>query len=85
MEQYVNTVGLMRVLLIFAFLNSVVRFTVTNILATMGEIKYNMIVSGVGIAIQVALDFLLIPVYEVIAIAVSNCFVFGTISIMIFA
>lgn len=83
-EQYLNTLGLMRVLLVAAFLNSGVRFTIANLLAAMGEIRYNMIVSVSGILIQVVLDIVLIPNYGVMAVAISNCFVFGAMAIILF-
>ncbi len=75
-EQYLNTVGLMRVLLLAAFLNSGLRYTIANILAAMGEIKYNMIISGIGIIIQIVLDLLFIPQFGSMAVAISNCVVF---------
>ena len=69
-------IGLMRGLLIAAFLNNGIRYTCANILAAMGEIKYNMIVSGLGIFAQIVLDVLLIPRIGVMAVAISNCIVF---------
>ena len=60
-ESYLNTVGLMKILLLSAFFNSGLRYTTANILAAMGEIKYNMIISGVGIIVQIILDILFIP------------------------
>lgn len=82
-EQYLNIVGLMRVLLLAAFLNSGLRYTTANILAAMGEVRYNMIISGVGIFVQIILDFILIPRLGVIAVAISNCIVFFAMSIFL--
>lgn len=82
-EQYLNIVGLMRVLLLAAFLNSGLRYTTANILAAMGEVRYNMIISGVGIVFQIILDFILIPRLGVIAVAISNCIVFFAMSIFL--
>ncbi len=75
-EQYLNTVDLMRLLTLGAFINSGLRYTTANILAAMGEIKYNMIISGAGIAVQILLDLILIPSMGLTAVAVSNCIVF---------
>ena len=75
-EQYLNVVGLMRVLLLAAFFNSGLRYTTANILAAMGEIKYNMIISGIGIVVQIVLDLLFIPRFGAMAVALSNCVVF---------
>ncbi len=82
-EQYLNTVGLMRVLLVAAVLNSGVRYTTANLLAAMGQVKYNMIISGVGIIMQVVLDIFLIPHMGVMAVAISNCLVFIVMSIFL--
>ena len=82
-EQYLNIVGLMRLLLLAAFLNSGLRYTTANILAAMGEVRYNMIISGVGIFVQIILDFILIPRLGVIAVAISNCIVFFAMSIFL--
>lgn len=75
-EQYMNVAGLMRALLLAAFLNSGIRFTTANLLASMGQVRYNMITSGVGIVVQVALDLLLIPQMGVMAVAVTSCMVY---------
>lgn len=75
-EQYLNVVGLMKILLIGAFLNAGLRYTPANLLASMGEIKYNMIVSGIGIVLQIVIDIILIPKYGVTGVAFSNCIVF---------
>ena len=82
-EQYLNVIALMRVLLIGAFFNSGLRYTTANLLAAMGEIKYNMAVSGAGIIIQIVLDCLLIPQMGVMAVAVSNCVVFMMMAIVL--
>ena len=83
-EQYLNTVGLMRVLLVAAFLNSGIRFTIANILAAMGQVRFNMIVSGCGICLQVVLDMILIPKVGVIGVAISNCVVYLLMSLALF-
>ena len=83
-EQYLNVVNLMRVLLLAAFLNSSLRYTTANLLAAMGEIKYNMIISGIGIAIQILFDIIFIPIWGVMAVAISNCIVYGTMAIVLF-
>ena len=82
--QYTNTIALMRVLLLAAFLNSGIRYTIANILAAMGEIKYNMIISGIGIGLQIILDIILIPKIGVMAVAISNCGVYLLMSLALF-
>lgn len=83
-EDYVNTVGLMRVLLIASFFNSGIRFTVANIFASMGKIKYNLAVSGLGIILLVILDYLTIPKYGAYGVAVADCIVYGLMGIVLF-
>lgn len=83
-EQYLNVVGLMRVLLIAAFINSGLRFTTANLLAAMGQIKYNMIISGFGIVTQLILDFLLIPKWGGMGVAISNCAVYLAMAVSLF-
>lgn len=83
-EQYLNTVLLMRVLLLAAFLNSGLRYTTANLLASMGQIRYNMIVSGFGIIVQILLDVILIPRLGVMAVAISNCFVYFMMAVILF-
>ena len=84
-RDYLNVIGLMCVLLLAAFINSGLRFTTANVLASMGEVRYNMIVSGVGIALQFGLDVFLIPRLGVMAVAVSNCFVCLLMAAVLFA
>ena len=74
----------MRILLLAAFINSVLRYTTANLLAAMGRIKYNMIVSSAGIIIQMALDFMLIPSMGAMGVAISSCVVFAMMSIALF-
>lgn len=85
-DQYSNIIGIMRLLLFVSFLNSGVRYPIANILAAMGKIKYNMIVSFVGIFIQIILDFILIPSYGIIGVAVGNgvVYAFMAITLLIF-
>lgn len=83
-KQYLNTVGLMRALMLAAFFNSGLRFTSANLLAAMGKIKYNLIVSLAGIIIQIILDYLLIPIYGANGVAISNCVVFSMMAIVLF-
>ncbi|MCI8565291.1 MAG: oligosaccharide flippase family protein [Lachnospiraceae bacterium] len=82
-EDYVNTVTLMRILLISAFFNSGIRFTVANIFAAMGEIKYNLVISGLGTALLLILDFITIPSYGAYGVAAANCIVYAMMGIVL--
>ena len=75
-EQYLSAVPIMRMLLIASLFNNGVRSTIANILSAVGEQKRNLIVAGVGMAIQVTLDCLLIPRYGGMGVAFSSMFVY---------
>ena len=75
-EQYLAAVPIMRILLLAAFFNCGLRYTTANILAAMGQIKYNMIISAVGIILQVAINLLIVPHYAAVGIAVTSCVVY---------
>lgn len=83
-NEYVNTVTLMRILLLAAFLNSGIRYTSANILAAMGKIKYNMAVSAIGMVILIILDFVLTPKFGYYGVAAANCFVYLIMGISLF-
>ena len=83
-ENYLNVVPLMRVLLIGAFINSGFRYVTANILSAMGKIRSNLVISSIGIILQVAFDILLIPRFGAIGVAYSNCVVFTIMSIALF-
>ena len=70
----------MIIMLVGAFFNSGLRYTTANLLAAMGEIKYNMIISGVGIGLQLILDLVLIPHLGAMGVALSNCIIFALMS-----
>ncbi len=80
-RNYLNVVDLMRVLLLAAFINSGLRYTTANLLAAMGEIRFNMIISAVGIAAQIVLDILLIPRFGAMGVAFGNCIVYSIMAV----
>ena len=83
-EQYLNIVSLMRVLLLAAFFNCGLRYTTANLLAAMGQIKYNMTVSAVGMALQVGINLFMIPRYGVMGVAATSCAVYLTMAAVLF-
>lgn len=80
-EEYLNIVGIMRILLLAAFLNCGLRFTTANLLAAMGEVKYNMIVSGIGMAMQIAINLYAAPIYGVISVTITSCVVYAFMAV----
>ena len=65
------------ILLTAAFFNCGLRYTTANILAAMGKVKYNMAVSAAGMAIQIAVNIKMVPVYGTLAVAVTSCIVYA--------
>lgn len=74
--QYLNIVPVMRVLLLATFFNCGLRYTTANLLAAMGKIKYNMIVSAVGMAFQIGINLFMVPRFGVMGVAVTSCVVY---------
>lgn len=80
-QQYENVVGLMRLLLIGSFLNCGLRFTTANILAAMGQIKYNMAISMIGVLMQLIINIKIIPIYGSYGIAITSIVVYAFMAI----
>jgi O-antigen/teichoic acid export membrane protein len=73
---YSNINNVMRLLLIASFANSGIRVTTANILASMGQIKYNMIISFSGIILQVVMNIFMIPRYGINGVAITSITVY---------
>jgi len=82
-EQYLNVIPLMELLLVAAFLNSAIRYTIANILGAIGKISNNLVVSIFGMVLQIVLDCLLIPNYGAYGAAVASIIVYLSMSIML--
>lgn len=74
--QYVEVVPIMRGLLIAAFANSALRYTTAHILSSMGQVKYNMIISAVGMIFQIGLNIMVIPIYGALGAVFTSIFVY---------
>lgn len=81
---YINIVPIMRLLLLSAFINSGLRFTTANLLAAMGQIKYNMIISFIGVLLQVVINFQVIPIFGVKGIAYTSIIVYSLMALALF-
>ena len=82
-EQYLSAVGLMRILVFAAVINAGLRHLTAHILASMGQIKYNMIVSAVGMAFQIVLNIVIIPRYGSIGVAWVSVVIYSAMAIAI--
>lgn len=80
-EQYLDTVKLMRILLLASFFNAGLRYPCANILAAMGNIKYNMLISLIGVCFQLMINLYMIPKYGETGVAVTSCFVYFIMAI----
>ena len=84
-EQYLNIVPIMRLLLLAAFFNCGMRYTCANLLAAMGQVKYNMIVSAIAIVLQVAINLAVIPRYGAMGVAATSCIIYLFMAIALLA
>lgn len=71
-KNYLNIVPLMRVLLLAAVANAGLRFTTANILASIGEVRYNLFVSAIAIVMQVVVNLYMIPHYGILGPAITS-------------
>jgi O-antigen/teichoic acid export membrane protein len=82
-EQYATVAPLMRILLVAAFINCAIRYTNANLLAAMGQIKYNLIISIIGILLQIIINLNIIPRYGAFGLAYTSIAVYFIMSIML--
>ena len=84
-EQYSEINRIMLILLIAAFLNCGLRYTTANVLAAMGKIKYNMIISGIGLIMQLIINMNIVPTFGAVGVAVTSCGVYGFMALCLLA
>ena len=75
-EQYMNIVPVMRMLLLSAFFNCGMRYTTANLLSAMGRVRPNMVVSCLGMVLQVGINLFVVPVYGAMGVAMTSCVVY---------
>jgi O-antigen/teichoic acid export membrane protein len=83
-NQYSNVVPLMRILILASFANCGLRFTTAHVLASLGYIKYNMIVSFLGVLVQIVMNIKFIPIYGAKAVAWTSFFVYALMAILLY-
>ena len=83
-EQYLNNIKIMRILLLASFFNCGLRYTTANILAAMGKVKYNMVVSLTGILLQLSINIKIIPLFGAEGIAITSCIVYAIMALFLF-
>ena len=82
-EVYEDIAPLMRWLLLASFIYSGLGYTTVNLLSAMGEVRYNINVSLVGIAVQVVLDCLMIPSMGAYGVAFSSCITYTVMCVLV--
>lgn len=82
--QYENVVPIMRLLLIAAFANCGLRFTSANLLAAMGQIKYNMVISFIGVVAQIGINIFMIPRFGAMGAAYTSIVVYTFMALLLF-
>lgn len=82
--QYYNVIPMMRLLVIGYFIDTALRFPTANILASIGKIKYNMIISAGGLIMEIILDIVLIPRFGGYGIAYATIIVRSLMAIALF-
>ncbi|MDR0286856.1 MAG: polysaccharide biosynthesis C-terminal domain-containing protein [Clostridiales bacterium] len=80
---YINIVPLMRILLAASFINNALRYTSANLLASMGYIKANMLVSILGVVLQIGINLYIAPIYGAYGIAYTSVFVYSVMAIVL--
>lgn len=83
-DNYLNVVPLMRILLFSAFINSGFRYVTANILSAMGNVRSNLIISIIGLILQIIFDLILIPKFGAMGVAYSNCIVFISMTLALY-
>ena len=74
----------MRLLIAGCFIETAFRFPTANILASIGKVKYNMIISAAGLLLEIALDIYLIPKYGAFGIAYAAIVVRSLMALALF-
>lgn len=82
-ERYLSVIPVMNILLLAAVINGAIRYTIANILAAIGKIKYNMITSIIGIICQFAFSFLLVPSMGALGTAFVEVITYSVMSILL--
>lgn len=80
---YVEVIPVMRVLLVASLVNNGLRYTYANLLASMGKVKYNLIVSILGVILQLSINVFAIPRFGSMGLALTSVFVYAIMGIIL--
>jgi len=82
-DEYLGIVPVMSLLLVSSIITNGLRYPTANILSAMGLVRVNMIVSASGMAVQLLLDFILIPRYGAYGAAVCSIVVYSLMALAV--
>lgn len=80
-EDYSSATYIMRILTVSAYINCVFRYTTAHLIASMGKVNYNLIISLIGIIFQIILNIILIPNYGAEGVAITSVLVYFIMSV----
>lgn len=83
-KQYLNVIPLMRVLIISCFIDTVFRSTTANVLAAIGKVKYNMIISFAGLTCQILINLFMIQKFGAFGVAYTSIIVKSMMALSLF-
>jgi O-antigen/teichoic acid export membrane protein len=83
-EAYLNSINYMRLIVIGMFINSSMRYTISNLLSAMGHVRSNLLVSITGVVTQVLLLFLIVPKYSVTGLILVDIIVYFGMTVALF-
>lgn len=83
-DSYLNTVPIMRLLVIAHFFNASIKSVTASLLAAMGYAKENMWISLFAFILQVILAFFVLPNFGIVGLAINNIFVYLLMAIVTF-
>lgn len=83
-QAYYDVIPVMRILTIGSIINNGLRYTTANIFAAMGQIKYNMVISAIGIVIQIVINIYTIPLFGMYGPAITGIISYSFMAITLF-
>lgn len=84
-QKYLNTIPLMRTILVGAVINNGLRMITANTFSAMGKVKYNMVVSIFAFCMQIILNVKFIPILGVYSVAYTSIVVYSFMAIVLLA
>ncbi|MEE3362498.1 MAG: oligosaccharide flippase family protein [Anaerovoracaceae bacterium] len=79
---YLNVVPLMRILIIAHTIHNCFKNLIGNLLAAMGHVRTNIVVSSIGFVSEVTMGIIVIPRYGTTGLAIGSIFVYTMMSVI---